>query len=247
MTNHQEVATALAARLPALPERDRDFASSLLSGFARYGRFTDRQFPHAQRLATFEAPEAFDVAPLFAMFKLAQSKMKRPTIRVRTEDGSDYTIRPAASTSRNAGSLYLYTGAKAYAGCIEPTGNFRCSREVADQKSVKAAVREFAADPAGAAKAYGTLVGACCFCGIALTDGAPGLGGSRDYGYGPTCAKNYGLPYKAYGKAQTGAMAADGRVVATYDNGAPFEPENQAAFERMSAEVADDFNDEIGF
>ena len=47
-----------------------------------------------------------------------------------------------------------------------------------------------AADPATAAKAYGALMARCSFCGHPLKDD-----GSVDVGYGPKCAKQWGLAW----------------------------------------------------
>ena len=51
-----------------------------------------------------------------------------------------------------------------------------------------------AADPAAAAKAYGALMGRCSFCDTAITDE-----GSVEVGYGPVCAKRFGLPHTPKG------------------------------------------------
>jgi Ser/Thr protein kinase RdoA (MazF antagonist) len=59
---------ALAVRLRSaidggqLPERDRDFARSLLRGYERYGRFTDRQRPYVERLIKAAAVPSPDAA-----------------------------------------------------------------------------------------------------------------------------------------------------------------------------------------
>lgn len=211
MTNHIELAARLTAAIPTLPERDRDFASSLVAGFRRFGRFTDRMLPYAERLANGTgANPVISVDRLFAMMATARAKLKRPTIRVMTDDGCTYAVRPAGETSRNSGSLYIFEGTgegKTYAGCVSPSGEFRCSREVRNPKAVEAAVRTFAADPAKAAKAYGTLTNACCFCGRRLTDAE-----SVRLGYGPICAESFGLDHAAAGHALHASMTADGTV-----------------------------------
>ncbi len=63
-------------------------------------------------------------------------------------------------------------------------------------------VRPFAADPAPMAAAHGIKTGRCCFCDIALDTPE-----SKAVGYGPVCAKNFGL---AWGKrAAKAAQASD--------------------------------------
>lgn len=52
------------------------------------------------------------------------------------------------------------------------------------------ALREFNDSPERTAAAYGHATGACCFCGRALTDAR-----SVAMGYGPICARQYGLQW----------------------------------------------------
>ena len=49
---------------------------------------------------------------------------------------------------------------------------------------------KLAGAPARIAAAYGKLTGNCCFCGTGLTND-----NSTDVGYGPVCAKRWGLPW----------------------------------------------------
>lgn len=59
---HSKLAAHLTRSLPSLTrENDKEFAQSLLNGFARYGTFTDRQLPHVRRLIT-KAEEAHDMS-----------------------------------------------------------------------------------------------------------------------------------------------------------------------------------------
>lgn len=51
-------------------------------------------------------------------------------------------------------------------------------------------IRRFAENPLEVAKEYGGLTGNCCFCGRKLTDDR-----STESGYGPVCAKKYGLDW----------------------------------------------------
>ena len=48
-------------------------------------------------------------------------------------------------------------------------------------------------DPAAVLAEIGRAGGACCFCARSLTDDADG--GSIERGYGPVCARKYGLPH----------------------------------------------------
>ena len=55
---------------------------------------------------------------------------------------------------------------------------------------IQDALRIIASDIAAAAKAYAAITSTCSFCGLPLEDER-----SVDAGYGPTCAKNHGLPW----------------------------------------------------
>ncbi len=56
---------------------------------------------------------------------------------------------------------------------------------------IKVLIQEFALDPMAVAKAMAGKLGACLYCGQRLSDPV-----SKRVGYGPVCAKNWGLPHK---------------------------------------------------
>jgi hypothetical protein len=60
------------------------------------------------------------------------------------------------------------------------------SRDCTDE--VVELLRKLAADPHRVAAEYGNRFSECCFCGLPLKDDR-----SVAAGYGPVCAKNYGL------------------------------------------------------
>jgi hypothetical protein len=76
---------------------------------------------------------------------------------------------------------------------------------------------EFGLNPAGVAKAYGKLMGNCCFCGLKLTDPK-----SVAAGYGPICAEHYGLSAE-YTKAWKRAESKETELetVVTYSTVVP--------------------------
>jgi hypothetical protein len=198
----------------AVAGRTNDFGTALVANFERYGRWSDKQQYWANKLcaeATTPAGQpanVIDVAPLFAMMATAQAALKRPSIRLQAADGSVWSVRPAGETSANAGQLYLYDGVtKAYAGKISPQGELRCRREVTTPGQVHEAVKGFCKDPQGAAKAYGFSTKTCCFCAKALSDAF-----SVENGYGPVCAKRFGLVHKAAGQPQAAVMDTAGTV-----------------------------------
>ena len=77
---------------------------------------------------------------------------------------------------------------RVYYGSIQTDGNFRPSRDCTPE--VKEFLEAFNTDPVGTAASQGQASGNCCFCYKQLT-----VERSRAVGYGPTCAKNFTLPY----------------------------------------------------
>lgn len=196
-----EALKTLAAVVIALPARDQEFANSLLTqARERYKRnpsdapLSEKQFYWVQQLVRRAQPAPADANVgksadgIRALF--AKVALKRPTLRVQAGDAR-LTISKAAPHSRNAGCLYVKSG-DAYVGKIDPQGAFIASREISDEQRAAAieALASFAADPVKAATLYGQMTGQCCMCGLALTDAR-----SVTVGYGPICAKNWGLPW----------------------------------------------------
>lgn len=99
-----------------------------------------------------------------------------------------YRLSIAGSKARYPGSITVTTGERDYAsrqwlGRIYTDGT--C--EIHDEDALSA-LCAIACDPAGAVAAHGRLTGWCACCSRALRDPA-----SVSRGYGPTCAKRFGL------------------------------------------------------
>jgi hypothetical protein len=91
-------------------------------------------------------------------------------------------------------------GQAAYYGRIDTDGTFAPGR-VPMPQDVQDLLVEFSDDPAGVAARIGKLTGSCVYCQRGLTDPR-----SLTEGYGPICARNYGLPWG--GKAGRTAVLA---------------------------------------
>lgn len=94
----------------------------------------------------------------------------------------------------NQGSVYVndYTHKDVWIGRIEKsTGKFTKGNgyEYLDDE-MKLHLMQVALDPAAAAASHGKSTGECCFCKRDLSDSR-----SLTVGYGPICAKNFGLPW----------------------------------------------------
>jgi hypothetical protein len=187
----------LKLKLADLPARDREFASSLVAGYEKFGRFTERQLPHAVRLAAWLPPKptqahqvgSVNLTRIAQMFDLAHSRgLRSPKVKIQPREML-YTLKRAADGGQNPGAIYVKQG-EAYLGKVLRDGSFFPGRELTNPAPVLEDLRAFAQDPAGVAGVHGQRFGWCCFCSRTLTDGR-----SIAVGYGPTCADKFGMPW----------------------------------------------------
>lgn len=211
----------LSAVLASLSESDRAFAESMIGNAARYGgRFTERQAAAAARLIERvtnprQVEEVGTLDGLKALFATASRSLKSPKLLAATAEGEILRLKPAKDTSKNPGAIYVMSrSGGTYLGKVTPAGEFVASWDAGATTSIAAALREMAERPAEAAARYGKLIGSCCFCGLELSDER-----STEVGYGPTCAKNWGLPWGSYSAdevpAETAGMTPGQKAAAT--------------------------------
>lgn len=141
--------------------------------------------------------------PLINLLKQANTKLKRPKIRLLLEDEKQFVVKLAGETSRNKGAVYLCGEDYGdYYGKIMPHNPEHISWATFPNKELKAqivkALTNFIQNPAETANVYGKVTSNCCFCGLTLTAEE-----SVTAGYGPICAENYGLPWGAIDKEVT--------------------------------------------
>lgn len=204
--NHQQASETLRENIDRLPsKRDRAFADDLLHSLGQYGSLTDKQWWWVKKLAerTLVQPKKLSetLAPMAAVIKLFEagsSRLKYPKVRLITEEGRRLRLNLAGKKSSRPGTVNVAdaservdqnTGWRKWYGYINRDGVFHMSGQVKSPDIYKA-VEVFAADPQQAALAYAQLTGQCCFCNQPLTDKR-----SIKQGYGPTCAKNFKLPW----------------------------------------------------
>ena len=131
-----------------------------------------------------------DLSGVRKMFEVAGSKLKHPALHLREPaSGVEFKVYPAGPRSKYYGSLLVVSPVygDAYYGRVTD-GQFY-SGGSCSQDMVKF-LKMLEAHPEETARAQGTLTGRCCFCRRKLDDEA-----SAEIGYGPTCAKNYGLKH----------------------------------------------------
>jgi hypothetical protein len=184
----------LAKGIDKLPERDRDFAASLIDAHRRFGAVTAKQRQWIETLAgrvkLADLDRFIPLSEITKLFHVATTNgMKRPAI-VFTHEGEKYRLSKAPENGRNAGHIYVKT--KEYLGKIAPNGAFSWAAMLApdEVQATLKALRAFAKDPVGIAQEFARETGCCSFCAQTLTDKR-----SVSAGYGPICAQHYGLPW----------------------------------------------------
>jgi hypothetical protein len=180
------LAESLRAALPNLAPSNQGFAASLLSGFDRFGSFTDRQRPYAEKLARSAAP-----APVWdhpAQQPERPQAMRCPNIvsKVNLNGFSRFTVGKLGLSLKNDGSVIWVKWDGRVAGSIDSaTAEYRQTRRYLADFSLQvafAALLAVEADPLAAARENGVKTGRCSCCSRPLTDPT-----SISYGIGPIC------------------------------------------------------------
>lgn len=139
--------------------------------------------------ATPAAP-AIDLSTIRNFIAAAKTRgLKFPKLRVLDVDGTTELSLGLTVQGHNPGSVSVKRNGE-YVGLIREDGATRG----AITPALAAHLVSIAADPAAAAKRYAVLKCRCSFCGLELTDE-----GSVEVGYGPVCAKHWGLPHAPKG------------------------------------------------
>jgi hypothetical protein len=176
------LAASLRAALPNLPQKDVSFASSLLSGFERFGSFTDRQRPYAEKFATLYAAPAQVEEPIRPAPKLYPNICSK----VNLNGFSRFTVDKLQLSLKNDGScIWLKWDGRIIGSIDSATFELRTTRRYATQYAVDqgvAALDRIETDPLAAARENGVLTGRCSCCGRPLTDPT-----SIAFGIGPIC------------------------------------------------------------
>jgi len=212
---------ALKGSSHLLPLKDQEFVKSLVMHFHSRG-LTDKQWYWVTRLGeqarsiakdissgTYASPESVSspVRPTIALapfagvinlFKEVSKSLKNPRIVLRFTNGEPLHLKLSGSQSKHPGTVNVTDG-RPYAnntwyGRVSPDGTWspgpEGSFDKVSQAEVAALLTCLACDPVNTAAEHGKLTGMCCFCNSTLTDGK-----STDAGYGPVCAKRWGLAW----------------------------------------------------
>ena len=120
--------------------------------------------------------------------------LKYPAIHLLV-DGMNVTLKVAGKRSKYTGEIMVTDGRpygeNTYYGRVSAAGEWhKPFKPVQGMDKVENLLIAMATKPAETAAEYGHLTGRCCFCRKALNDER-----STEVGYGPICAKHYGLPW----------------------------------------------------
>lgn len=191
-------ANDLAEVVSKLPESDLDFANSLISQAKRRGLSPKQEYflDKLVKKAKGEGPKKVEIGNLadtIALFDRAREHLKNPKVTI-TVDGEPVKISVAGLNARVPGSLNVAEpapfGTGRWYGRITRDGMFHPGKDAGVLPGLPGALQRFAAEPAKVAAEHGKLTGNCSFCGRGLEDER-----STAVGYGPVCAKRFGLPW----------------------------------------------------
>lgn len=193
-----------------LAVKDQAFVLSLISGYKKYGKMSDKQLYCFRKFAGQtgfmfgdEVPDEEpvndelligDTTGLQKLFDVSKSKLQYPNIRLPL--GNNAGAIKLSLSSKRKGQINVAEDApfpaKYYGFIFE--GVFRPSAKMTARipDEVPALLYKVSCDPVKTLAEIGKLRGRCCFCGNKLTDDV-----SVAVGYGKVCAKNWGLPYAA--------------------------------------------------
>jgi hypothetical protein len=212
----QTVIDLRANWLKLVDPKDQSDALSLIAQFDRRGFLTDKQsmlvdilgrraLNGGARIAPRVQTPIGDLSAIMALFDRAKAKLKAPTIVIGDATGAAYRLKFAGITARVPGSINVvgiaYNGTGEWYGRILSNGVFEASPRTVSPPALLPALVAFAADPAKAAGASAKATGRCCFCGLAIGEGA------RAVGYGEVCASHWGLPFPSKGTARAANLA----------------------------------------
>lgn len=186
------------------------FAQSLIDQFLRRGlsekqaAWVPKLIERAEKARDHVQPERTNIGSVKGVVELlerAAQHLQYPAVLALANDVS-FRINIAGERARFPGSLNVCTldnGGREWVGRVHRDGSWEPSRAIegsATATAIGAALTALATDPEQAARRYGRLTGICCFCGTGLENER-----STAVGYGPVCAKHFGLRYPTMSEA----------------------------------------------
>lgn len=196
----QSAADTLTALIPKLQPSDASFARELLRSLIKYGVTPGRWAAIQslqQRVANqgAPAPEATvgDFQKVFDLMAKAGETLRMPRIRLMLADKSPIVLAMAGPKSQHPGTINVTDGGgmgNKWYGRVDKAGHLTASHKTTPEATseLRGLLTKLGEAPAKVAAEYGRLTGRCCFCGRHLEDEQ-----STAAGFGPVCAKSFGL------------------------------------------------------
>lgn len=194
-----------------LPAKDISFVNSLIKQFKSKGLLSSKQEywvkrMHESAMAAMAVADGVadadeknevvaDLTKVFEWFETAnKSKLKYPQITFMLDDNKALRLKQSKG-GKHPGSIVLTDdkpfGQNEFYGWLLENGEWVKSA-LGDERSdyISPVIEELAGDPIAYVKEYGVKTGCCCFCNAKLESD-----NSLALGYGPVCAKRWGLPW----------------------------------------------------
>ncbi len=156
--------------------------------------------------AVVEEPKTrLSLTPVLEFLRAAITRgLKSPKLRVLALDGRSELKMSLTKAGVAPGSIACTINGE-FVGCIRPDGAL--TGQLVKDESLQQHLLKVAENPILHAKAYAALTCNCSFCGKRLEDD-----GSVEVGYGPVCAKHWGLPHTPKGVRTLNAVPAERHV-----------------------------------
>lgn len=164
------------------------------------GVYWSRQQKRMAEKHNVRAQNVGDFKGVLALMKRPGSLVQYPKIVMGVEVGhatQPVMLAIAGEKSQHCGAIMVTDGGRfgsnVFFGRVSVDGEWVPSNRADPkaQSSVQTLLAALAADPVGTVAAFGHKTGNCAFCNTKLTDET-----SLKVGYGRTCAKKWGFPYK---------------------------------------------------
>lgn len=188
-------------------EWEQNFVQSIDEQITSGKNISDKQMTIINRIIGYSSKtdtqpveDEGDYKKISELLNLAGTKLKKPKITFEVARQT-VVVSLAPSTGKNPGSSYIKVDGDYY-GKISQMGNLR---SYGDNIGIIGFLDDMADDPSMAARTYGKRTGRCCFCNAPLKTLE-----STSHGYGPVCAKNWGL---VWNKKSANAIL-DGEAIA---------------------------------
>lgn len=182
----------------------RGFAAGTLINWSRGSAATHASLDvcNAAKAAPAPATVTVNLKPVADFLAAARARgLKFPNCRFLAPNGGELRLSTAGSQSKFPGAIQVKVDDN-WIGRVGLDGVV--AGPLSTMADVVATLTSIALDPVKAAKEFGALHCRCSFCNTALTDE-----GSVEVGYGPVCAKHWGLPHKPKGSKLLTAVVTE--------------------------------------